>query len=262
MGVAKMNIAEKAEKEKANEEFKGDDQAADAQPKDDQVRNLDSVTYKDKSELLQSTSNHSLSSNFSNQFLNNSPNASLISTIPENAEVEINSLRHASKGTLEKHTKELHQQVPQDDVSTFIKVKQELAAKEKMLKYSTTPYDQAADDEHKQKDILFLMMMASKKIQRDDKDQDPPVGSDQWKKKRRTRKDVEPSMISSKSKKSTKGKTPSNTSKSGKFVTTNKSIHKYEHVMPMDVKDPNLDNVANDVDDPQADAILKIPKKN
>ncbi|GKF33345.1 hypothetical protein Tco_0106545, partial [Tanacetum coccineum] len=92
MGVAKMNIAEKAEKEKADEEFKGDDQAADAQPKDDQVRNLDSVTHKDKSELLQSTSSHSLSSNFANQFLNNSPNTSLIGTIPENAKAEINSL--------------------------------------------------------------------------------------------------------------------------------------------------------------------------
>nr|GEZ26605.1 hypothetical protein [Tanacetum cinerariifolium] len=62
----------------------------------------------------------------------------------------------------ETHTKELHQQVPQDDVSKFIKVKQELVVKEKMPKYSTTPYDQAADDEHKQKDILFRMMMASK----------------------------------------------------------------------------------------------------
>ncbi|GKC97256.1 hypothetical protein Tco_1167531 [Tanacetum coccineum] len=41
--------------------------------------------------LLQSTSSHSVSSNFGNQFIN-SPNASLIGTILENAEAEINSL--------------------------------------------------------------------------------------------------------------------------------------------------------------------------
>ncbi|GJU10712.1 hypothetical protein Tco_1133108 [Tanacetum coccineum] len=103
--------------------------------------------------------------------------------------------------------------------------KQELAAKEKMPKYSTTPYDQAAEDEHKQKEILFQMMMASKSHERylahkelydaliqsllvgendmdrlavdpasqrkrrhDDKDQDPSAGSDQGKK--RTGKDM------------------------------------------------------------------------
>ncbi|GJV67654.1 hypothetical protein Tco_1483163 [Tanacetum coccineum] len=75
--------------------IKGDDQAANAQPKDDQVRNRDSVTHKYKSKLLLSTSSHSLSSNFSNQFLNNSPNASLIepfhavkvSVIPEPTQI-------------------------------------------------------------------------------------------------------------------------------------------------------------------------------
>ncbi|GJR97156.1 hypothetical protein Tco_0269330 [Tanacetum coccineum] len=41
--------------------------------------------------MLQFTSSHSVSSNFGNQFIN-SPNASLIGTIPKNAEAEINSL--------------------------------------------------------------------------------------------------------------------------------------------------------------------------
>ncbi|GJZ31915.1 hypothetical protein Tco_0576962 [Tanacetum coccineum] len=85
-----------------------------------------------------------------------------------------------------------------DDVSKFIKVKQKRAAQEKMPKYSTTPYDQAAEDEHQQKFILFKMMMASKlavdpasqrKRRHDDKDQDPHAGSDQGMKKRRTGKD-------------------------------------------------------------------------
>ncbi|GJT57176.1 hypothetical protein Tco_0992230 [Tanacetum coccineum] len=352
MGVAKINVAKKAEKEKADEEIKGDGQAADAQPKDDQVKNLDFVTHKDKSELLQSTFGHSLSSNFANQFLNNSPNASLISTISENAKVEINSLLdikiqqevptiqqepfHAVKvsvpdsealtdvlqrvSDLEKDVKELKQvnhtpsihesiksQVPlavdkylgSSLGDTLQKIKQEHAANEKMPKFSTTPFDQADDDEYVQKDILFKIMMASKsyekhpahkalydalihsllvdendqdrlvvvplsmkKIRHDDKDQDPPVGLDQGIKKRRTRKDVEPSKKSSKSKESAKGKTLSNTSKAGKSVYADKLVHELEHVVPMDVEDPNLDNVAYDANEPQADAIPKIPKQD
>ncbi|GJW61672.1 hypothetical protein Tco_0111007 [Tanacetum coccineum] len=281
-GVAEMNIVEEAEEEnaekveelkayeelKANEEQQGDDQAGD-----EQVGVPVSTTHKEKPNLLQSTSSHSVSSNFSNQFIN-SPNASLISTIPENTEVEINSLLdiqiqqdvpniqqepfHAVKvsvipepkippstslaspltatitpvvpvpnleafnyvvqrvselekdvnklkqvnhsitilesirsevpeagnkyfgstlrDTLQKvlqrhteelrhefsqkticqtHTKDLNMKVSQDDVSKFIKVKQKRAAQEKMPKYLTTLYDQAAEDEHKQKEILF-----------------------------------------------------------------------------------------------------------
>ncbi|GKE59712.1 hypothetical protein Tco_1510079, partial [Tanacetum coccineum] len=52
----------------------------------------DLVTNKEKSEFLQSTSSHSISSNFGNQFLVNSPNASLIGTIPENTDTEITSM--------------------------------------------------------------------------------------------------------------------------------------------------------------------------
>ncbi|GJV85785.1 hypothetical protein Tco_1525683 [Tanacetum coccineum] len=161
-----------------------------------------------------------------------------------------------------------------------------------MPKYLTTPYDQAAKDEHKQKEILFQMMMASKlhekhpahkdlydaliqsllvdendmdrlavdhasqrKRRHKDKDQDPPTGSDQGLKKRRTGKDAEPLKKSSKSKESANGKTSSTTSKSGKSISANKSVHETERVVQMDVEEPNLDNVAHDADEPQADAI-------
>nr|GEV81809.1 hypothetical protein [Tanacetum cinerariifolium] len=166
------------------------------------------------------------------------------------------------------HTEYLNLQVSQDDVSKFIKVKQELATKEKMPKYSTTLYDQAAEDEHKQKDILFQMMMSlamdlasQRKRPHDDKDQDPPARSDQGMKKRRTGKDAEPSKKSSKSKESTKGKTPINTSEAGKSVSAYKSVHEPKHIVQMDVKETNLNNVANDADEPQADTILKILKR-
>ncbi|GKC02713.1 integrase, catalytic region, zinc finger, CCHC-type containing protein [Tanacetum coccineum] len=99
-GVAEMNIAKEAEEEntkrveeqkddeelKADEEQKGDDQAGD-----EQLVIPISTTQKEMPSLLQSTSSHFVSSNFGNQFIN-SPNASLISTILENAVAEINSL--------------------------------------------------------------------------------------------------------------------------------------------------------------------------
>ncbi|GJV54180.1 hypothetical protein Tco_1449921 [Tanacetum coccineum] len=86
------------------------------------------------------------------------------------------------------------------------------------------------------------------------------AGSDQGMKKRRTGKDAEPSKKSTKSKKSSKCKTPSTTSKSGKSVSADKSVYETEHIVQMDVEEPNLDDVANDVDEPQAYAIPKIPK--
>ncbi|GJR26224.1 hypothetical protein Tco_1102456 [Tanacetum coccineum] len=99
-GVAKMNIDEKVEEEntkrveeqkedeelKAEEELKGDYQAGD-----EQLVIHVSTTQRETPSLPQSTSNHLVSSNFGNPFIN-SPNASLIGTIPENTEAEMNSL--------------------------------------------------------------------------------------------------------------------------------------------------------------------------
>ncbi|GKB51485.1 hypothetical protein Tco_0902238 [Tanacetum coccineum] len=328
----------------ADEEQKGDDQT-----EDDQVGV--SVTNKEKPDLPQSNSSHSISSNYGNQFLNISPNVSLIGTIQENAKAEINSLLDIQiqqeviiiqkeplhevnvsvipnptqippstpptptlpatekdvkelkqvdhslailesikslvpsaidkylgstlgdthQKVLQRHTEELIHQYLQKDVPEIIKVKQECASKEKMPKYSTTPFDQAADDEY----IFYLWMRMTwidlmwilflRRRRHEDKEQDPPTGSDQGMKKRRTRKYVEPSMKSLKSlksKESAKGKTPSNTSKTGKFVSIEKLVHEPEHVVLMDDEEPNLDNVANDADEPQADATPKIPKQD
>ncbi|GKF75845.1 hypothetical protein Tco_0225289, partial [Tanacetum coccineum] len=67
---------------------------------------------------------------------------------------------------LQKHTEELIQQFPQASVSEIMKVKHEQAAKEKVSKFSSTQYDQQADEEHKQKDILFKMTIPSKSYER------------------------------------------------------------------------------------------------
>nr|GEW51875.1 hypothetical protein [Tanacetum cinerariifolium] len=61
-----------------------------------------------------------------------------------------------------------------------------------------------------------------------------------------------------KSKESAKYKTPSNTSKTGKSVSANKSIKEPEHVVPIYEEEKNLDNAANDADEPQVYATLKI----
>ncbi|GKG58511.1 hypothetical protein Tco_0592290, partial [Tanacetum coccineum] len=83
---------EKVEEQKANEELKPDEeQQEDDQAEDEQVGVPVLTTHKEKPNLLQSTSSHSVSSKFGDQFLN-SPNVSLIGTIQENAGVEINSL--------------------------------------------------------------------------------------------------------------------------------------------------------------------------
>ncbi|GJX70328.1 hypothetical protein Tco_0307499, partial [Tanacetum coccineum] len=81
-------------------------------------------------------------------------------------------------------------------------------------------------------------------------------------KKRRIRKDAEHSKKSSKSKEYAKGKTPSNTSKTGKSVSAGKSVHEPEYIVQIDVEELNLENVANDADEPQADTILNILKKD
>ncbi|GJS15624.1 hypothetical protein Tco_0410096 [Tanacetum coccineum] len=62
-------------------------------------------------------------------------------------------------------------------------------------------------------------------------------------KKRRIGKDDEHSKKSSKSKEYAKGKTPSNTSKTGKSVSAGKSVHEPEHIVQIDVEELNLENV-------------------
>ncbi|GJX26731.1 hypothetical protein Tco_0233027 [Tanacetum coccineum] len=95
MAVAAKTNAEKAEEEKANEEHKKNEQAMDKQASYDQVGALVYVTHKENLELLLSTSSHSLSSNYGNQFLNVSSDISLVGIIKEPTNTEINSLLDA-----------------------------------------------------------------------------------------------------------------------------------------------------------------------
>ncbi|GKA22982.1 hypothetical protein Tco_0708944 [Tanacetum coccineum] len=169
-------------------------------------------------------------------------------------------------------TKESVQANVIDKVKKFLpkllpKVVKDALEKTSLLFAQSSSPDQSAikvvesHSQYELKKILYAKMNKSQD-RGVDQDEDPSAGPNQGIKKRRTRKDVEPSKKPSKSKESAKGKTPSITSKSGKSISAYKSVHEIEHIVQMDVEKPNLTNVADDTNEPQADTTLKIPKKD
>ncbi|GKA70253.1 hypothetical protein Tco_0776317 [Tanacetum coccineum] len=198
---------------------------------------------------------------------------------------------------LKKHIKELIQQFSQKDVSKIIKVKHEQATKEKMPKYSTTPYDEQANAEHKQKDIIFRMMMASKSYERhlahkalydallesiyvdadnmdklavdpasqrkrrhEDKDEDPSAGSGRGKKKRKHEDKSESSKKYFASKESSKGKIPPKTSKNRKSKHAEETVEEATHEVEIDVEEPIQKNDGNKSDQPLSEDIPKTSR--
>nr|GEX48435.1 hypothetical protein [Tanacetum cinerariifolium] len=177
----------------------------------------------------------------------------------------------------------------QKDVSEIHKIKLEHATKEKVPKYSTTLFDQAAMDEYNQKDILFKIMRESKSYDKhpkhkalydalvqsllvdeddidrgvakphtqkrrhhEDEGQDHPLDSAKEQKRQR-KNDVEPPMKSSMSKESSK------TSKIGKSVTAKELAKEPIHEIVIDVEEPILDDAVSDADQPQE---VVDPKKD
>ncbi|GJR84118.1 hypothetical protein Tco_0154903 [Tanacetum coccineum] len=144
--------------------------------------------------MLQSTTSHSITSNFGNQFIN-SPNASLISTIPENAEAEINSLLDI----------QIQQDVPNIQVSDLEKDVKVLKQVDHTPVILESIKSEVPESVNKYLGSTLGDTLQKRKRRHDDKDQDLSAGSDQGIKKRRTRKDVEPLKKSLKSKESAKG---------------------------------------------------------
>ncbi|GJV75367.1 hypothetical protein Tco_1506951, partial [Tanacetum coccineum] len=87
----------------------------------------------------------------------------------------------------------------------------------------------------------------------DDEGQDPPPNSEKEQNKQR-RKDTEPPNKSSTSKESSKVKTPPKTSKTSKSVTIEQSVEEHVHEVAIDVEEPILDDVVNDVAQPLDDS--------
>ncbi|GJV90829.1 hypothetical protein Tco_1538642 [Tanacetum coccineum] len=133
------------------------------------------------------------------------------------------SLHKVLRRHIEEHKQELKPQESQKSASKIIKIKQEHASKQNWPKHSATPFDITAVNE------LFKMMMASKSYEKhpthkelydtlilslfvdeedmdkaaavmgqyalmkrkhEDQGEDPTIGSDQWKDKKKPRKDT------------------------------------------------------------------------
>ncbi|GKB53339.1 hypothetical protein Tco_0904092 [Tanacetum coccineum] len=157
----------------------------------------------------------------------------------------------------QKHTEELIQPSSQKDVSKIIKIKQEHAAKEKMPKFSATPYDQAADALYdalilspiQDEDDLFRVIPDLRKRDREE-DEDPYAGSNQGKSKRSLGKNSEPLKTSSTSKETFKGDTPPKYSKTSKSASAEETVKEATHEVTMGEEEPVQENV-NDADQPQ-----------
>ncbi|GJU76944.1 hypothetical protein Tco_1274014, partial [Tanacetum coccineum] len=92
-----------------------------------------------------------------------------------------------------------------------------------------------------------------------DEDQDSIAGSGKKKKRKRKVKDYEPSKDTTQTG-SSKGKTPPKTSKTDKSVTVKELVKEPIHEVAMDVEEPILDDVVNDVEQPQHDINPKNDK--
>ncbi|GJV06144.1 hypothetical protein Tco_1343800 [Tanacetum coccineum] len=126
------------------------------------------------------------------------------------------------------------------------KIKQEHVAKEKMPKFLTTLYDQAAEAEFKQKEILFKMIRESKSYEKH-------LTQKALKRKRSSGKDYEPSKTSSASKETSKGDTPPKSFKISKYASAEESVKEATHDVTMDDEELVQENVI-DADQPQDNA--------
>nr|GEW21820.1 uncharacterized mitochondrial protein AtMg00810-like [Tanacetum cinerariifolium] len=191
------------------------------------------------------------------------------------------SLGDSLQKVLQKHTEELKQELKQQEshksATEIIKIKREQASKQKWPKHSSTPFDKIIENEYKQKDILFKMMLASKShekhlahqalydalipslfVDEDDMDQ-ATTAIDQGMDKKRPRKDTQPSKKSSASKESSKGHTPPKSSKYGKSVTVEEPYEEHVHDMSLDAEENIVDETGNADEHPDSEA---KPKTN
>ncbi|GJW00431.1 hypothetical protein Tco_1555682 [Tanacetum coccineum] len=232
-----------------DDEDEEDDESIDIEKTDDERTELDNddhemldavktdvaKEHEENAEKLKNKRPMKNSRLMNNQFLN-SPNVSLIGIIQENAEVEINSFYVVQRVyELEKDIPELKQVDHTPTILELIKSEVPEAVNKYLGSTLSDTLQKSLLVGENDMDRIVVDPASQRKRQHDDKDQDLPAGSDQVMKKRRNGKDDEPSkQISSQTK----------------------------HIVEMDVEEPNLDNVTNDVDEPQADAIPKIPKKD
>ncbi|GJX94533.1 hypothetical protein Tco_0349119, partial [Tanacetum coccineum] len=138
------------------------------------------------------------------------------------------------------------------DVSEIINIKQEQAAKDKMPKFSATPYDQAVEAKFKQKEILFWMMRESKSYEKHPKHKslyDALMLS-----LIQDEDDLDRLVLDLKkgdsSKKTSKGDTLPKSSKTGKSASAKEPVKEATHEVIMGDEELDQENV-NDANQPQ-----------
>ncbi|GJV04143.1 hypothetical protein Tco_1337712 [Tanacetum coccineum] len=268
-----MGKAEKIVEKKADEEHEADEeQKGDKHDEDEQVVVTVSTT--------KSTSSHSVSSNIGNQFIN-SPNASLINTILENAKADsipfpdTEVVKSVVKRfiELERAIKELKQadhstailastrsQVPSVDLSEKRDykdiIKESVQAnvinkvKNFLPKFLPQTVTQALE-----KTLPSLGQSSSKVLKNkdrgDDQDKDVLAGSNQGKKTKKGRgNESESSKNTSTTKESSKGKSPARTSKYGKFVTAKELFEEPVFEIALNDVEKTVDDKVGDVGQP------------
>ncbi|GJS38944.1 hypothetical protein Tco_0563987 [Tanacetum coccineum] len=279
MVKAKTVVEQKADEEhEADEEQKGDEHA-----RDEQVVVHVSTTQKGKPNLLQSTSSHSVSSNFGNQFIN-SPNASLIA-VKELKQADhsiaiLASIRSQVPSVVEEY---LGLSLPDALKKNFSPKSLPQAIKEALEK---TPPSLGQSSSQELYDVLTWSMLLDeatmkegdkpdkvikKRDRRDDQDEDPLAGSNKSKKiKKRRCNEFELSKKTSTTKESSKGKSLAKTSKSSKSVTAEELVIDPIFKKALDDVKQTFNNKVGDVvlpphtdaDKTQADVAPKILKKD
>ncbi|GJZ34447.1 hypothetical protein Tco_0580264 [Tanacetum coccineum] len=230
-----IDDAEKVDSKKTEEKKVDIEQVGDDKVEDDQVGSLISMTHNEKPEVPTSSFKLSLSFNYGNKLLNLSSDTSLVGTAKELIDIEINNIAAESLSELE--------------------LKKILFDKmDKSQSYMSH------DKHHDLYDALLNSIMLDEAIASGDvnpdkvlrkrdrcDDQNPNVGSDEGKQKRRKGKDFDPSEDKVRTGSSLKGKTQLNPSSTGKLVNAEEPLPEAE----MDVAELILDDVVNEADQPQ-----------
>ncbi|GJS87862.1 hypothetical protein Tco_0770498 [Tanacetum coccineum] len=244
MGKDEKIVEQKAnEKHEADEEQKGDDHAEDKQ-----VVVPVSTTQKERPSLLQSTSNHSVSSNFGNQFIN-SPNVSLI-------EQAVKELKQADPSTV--ILASIKSQVPslvKDYLGSSLP-----DAFQKVLQSHTEELKKELSKKRDYKDVIEELVQAH--VINEVKKFLPKFLPQGKKTKKRRFNESESSKKASIAKESSKGKSLAKTSKSGKSMTTEEPVEEPIFYKALDDVEQTFDDKIDTTDETQADVVPKIQKKD
>ncbi|GJT61611.1 hypothetical protein Tco_1005144 [Tanacetum coccineum] len=301
-----MDDAEKVNAKKLGEVKVENEQARDGQAdkddhpkvdtcKDDKAGALISVTQNEKLELPLSTSSLSLSSDYCNQFLNLSSDVSLVGSVKETADTEINSLLDTTQTPLPKPPTTTEAQatvisVPDPSptiLERLLELENKVEALSKVDHYQATKesvqanvinkssllnplplllnllLEQLSLSKYELKKIFFDNMDKIRSYMTHDKNQElfDDLLNSVYLDEAIASGEANPDKILRKRHRDDPpaGKTQSKPSSTGKFVNADEIVEEPVHEATMDVEQPILDDVVNDADKPHDDA---DPKKD